>query len=77
MKSVRVQSLDSVPSLAARVEDPTGGLLLVFAGRRSVPGMEPGRLITAVGVVGDVGGHLAMMNPDYEFLASPDGSEVG
>ncbi|NNN19697.1 MAG: APC family permease [Acidimicrobiaceae bacterium] len=77
VKSVRVQSLDSVPSLAARVEDPTGGLLLVFAGRRSVPGMEPGRLITAVGVVGDVGGHLAMMNPDYEFLASPDGSEVG
>ncbi len=75
VKSVRVQSLDSVPSLAARVEDPTGGILLVFAGRRSVPGMEPGRLITAMGVVGEVGGHLAMMNPDYEFLAASEGFE--
>ena len=75
VKSVRVQSLDSVPSLAARVEDSTGGILLVFAGRRSVPGMEPGRLITAMGVVGEVGGHLAMMNPDYEFLASSEGFE--
>ncbi len=73
VKSVRVQSLDSVPSLTARVEDASGGLVLVFAGRRSVPGMEPGRLIAAEGVVGEVGGHLAMMNPDYEFLASSDG----
>ena len=77
VKSVRVQSLDSVPSLTARVEDATGGIVLVFAGRRSVPGMEPGRRIAAEGVVGEVGGHLAMMNPDYEFLASPVGSEEG
>lgn len=46
----------------------------MFAGRRSVPGMEPGRRIVAEGVVGEVGGHLAMMNPDYEFLAAVDGS---
>jgi hypothetical protein len=39
--------------------------------------MEPGRRIAAEGVVGEVGGHLAMMNPDYEFLASPVGSEEG
>jgi len=77
VKSVRVQSMDSVPSLTARVEDATGGLVLVFAGRRSVPGMEPGRLITAQGVVGEVSGHLAMMNPDYEFLASSEGSDGG
>ncbi len=75
VKSVRVQSLDAVPSLTARVEDATGGIVLVFAGRRSVPGMEPGRLIAAEGVVGEVGGHLAMMNPEYEFLAAPDGVE--
>lgn len=72
VKSVRVQSLDSVPSLAARVEDSSGGIMLVFAGRRSVPGMEPGRRIIAEGVVGEVGGHLAMMNPDYEFLPGVD-----
>lgn len=77
VKSVRVQSLDSVPSLTARVEDSSGGLILVFAGRRSVPGMQPGRLIIAEGVVGEVGGHLAMMNPEYEFLALPDSSNDG
>lgn len=75
VKSVRVQSLDSVPSLTARVEDASGGLILVFAGRRSVPGLEPGRRIVAEGVVGEVGGHLAMMNPDYEFLAGPEGMD--
>jgi amino acid transporter len=75
VKSVRVQSLDSVPSLTARVEDSSGGLILVFAGRRSVPGMVPGRRLVAEGVVGEVGGHLAMMNPDYEFLAGPEGMD--
>ena len=75
VKSVRVQSLDSVPSLTARVEDSSGGLILVFAGRRSVPGMVPGRRVVAEGVVGEVGGHLAMMNPDYEFLAGPEGMD--
>ncbi|NNN16230.1 MAG: amino acid permease [Acidimicrobiaceae bacterium] len=72
VKLVKVQSLDSVPSFTARLEDQTGGLLLVFAGRKTVPGIVPGRRVAAEGMVGDVGGHLAMLNPNYEFLPGPD-----
>ena len=34
-----------------------------------------GSRVVAEGVVGEVGGHLAMMNPDYEFLAGPEGMD--
>ncbi|MDA8262561.1 MAG: OB-fold nucleic acid binding domain-containing protein, partial [Actinomycetota bacterium] len=67
VRSVRVQPMDSVPSLAVRLEDGTGAILLVFAGKRQVPGIEPGRRMTAEGTVGEIEGHIAIMNPTYEF----------
>lgn len=75
IKSVRVQSWDSIPSVAVRVEDSTGGILLVFAGRKEVPGIANGRRVSAQGTVGELGGHLAILNPFYEFLPSPDDEE--
>ncbi len=72
VRSVRVQPMDSVPSLAVRLEDGTGGILLVFAGKRQVPGIEPGRRMTAEGTVGEIEGHIAMMNPTYEFAPVED-----
>ncbi len=77
VKLVRVQSWDSVPAFAARIEDSTGGIVLVFAGRRAVPGITPGRRLLVEGMVGEVGGHLAMLNPKYEFLVGPDSEEDG
>ncbi|MDA8115808.1 MAG: amino acid permease [Actinomycetota bacterium] len=72
VRSVRVQPMDSVPSLAVRLEDGTGGILLVFAGKRQVPGIEPGRRMTAEGTVGEIEGHIAIMNPTYEFAPVED-----
>ncbi|MDA8263009.1 MAG: amino acid permease [Actinomycetota bacterium] len=72
VRSVRVQPMDSVPSLAVRLEDGTGGILLVFAGKRQVPGIEPGRRMTAEGTVGEIEGHIAIMNPTYEFAPIED-----
>lgn len=69
---IRVGSSDSVPFLTVRLEDSTGGIILVFSGRKSVPGISPGRRLIAEGMVGEFGGHLAILNPGYEFLASPD-----
>ncbi len=70
VKSVRLQPLDSVPSLAIRLEDSTGAILLVFPGKRQVPGFVTGRKLVAEGTVGELDGHIAIMNPSYEFLAS-------
>lgn len=66
--AVRTRTLDGVPMSVARLEDATGGILLVFPGRRQVPGIVAGATIRASGTVGEFQGRLAMMNPSYEFL---------
>jgi amino acid transporter len=75
IKSVRVQPLDSIPSLAVRLEDASGGIMLVFPGKRTIPGLEPGRLVVATGRIGNIDGHIAIMNPDYEVLSAHDDDE--
>ncbi|MGC8481180.1 MAG: DNA-binding protein, partial [Acidimicrobiales bacterium] len=72
---IRVGSSDAVPYLTVRLEDPTGGILLVFSGRKSVPGIATGRKMIAEGMVGEVGGHLAILNPGYEFLTSVEADD--
>jgi amino acid transporter len=72
---IRVGSSDAVPYLTVRLEDSTGGILLVFSGRKSVPGIVTGRKMIAEGMVGEVGGHLAILNPGYEFLTSVEADE--
>ena len=51
--------------------DESGGLGIVFLGRREVPGVRPGTRMVATGMVGDHGGRLAILNPDYVLLAAP------
>lgn len=76
VKSVRVQPLDSIASLSVRLEDSTGGILLVFPGKRRVAGIDPGRMLCAEGTVGDLDGHIAIMNPTYEFLSSDNNDDI-
>lgn len=66
---MRVQPWADVASLECTVVDDTGGLLLVFLGRRRVAGLELGREVVAEGMVGESRGYLAMLNPDVELLA--------
>jgi amino acid transporter len=74
VKSVSVQPSSVSPSLLCKLVDPTGGLTLVFPGRRKVAGIEPGARLVAEGTVGEQGGRLAIFSPDYELIA-PGGSE--
>jgi hypothetical protein len=74
VKSVSVQPSTVSPSLLCKLVDPTGGLTLVFPGRRKVAGIEPGARLVAEGTVGEQGGRLAMFSPDYELMAA-GGSE--
>ena len=70
VRSVRVQPLAGVPTLECTLYDETGGLAVVFLGRREIPGIGPGAKLTAEGMVSDHQGRLAILNPDYE-LESP------
>ena len=68
LRSMRVQPWAEIASLECVVVDDTGGILLVFLGRRKVGGVELGRRIAAEGMVGESRGYLAMLNPDIELL---------
>jgi hypothetical protein len=69
IRSLRVQPWANVATLECVVVDETGGLLLVFLGRRRVAGVELGRHVIAEGMVGNQRGYLAMLNPEIQLLA--------
>jgi hypothetical protein len=56
--------------------DGSGALLLVFQGRRKIPGIQQGARLVAHGTVGAWEGRLAILNPEYELIAGPDTEEV-
>ena len=73
VRSVRVQPWSDVPSLECTLTDASGAqLMVVFLGRREIPGIRTGTQMVVDGMVGDRRGTLAMLNPDYELLAVPD-----
>jgi len=74
---MRVQPAAGISSLEATVMDSSGSLVLIFQGRRLVPGIETGALLLAEGMVGERGGRTAMINPTYTILASPSQEETG
>jgi amino acid transporter len=55
-------------SLEVQVFDETGGVRLLFFGRTQIPGLEPGTVLRASGMVGEYKGHLALANPRYEIV---------
>jgi RecG-like helicase len=72
VRSMRVQPWSGVATLECTLVDATGGLTIVFLGRKHVAGIAPGTRLVAEGTVGDHGGHLAILNPDYRILAGAD-----
>jgi amino acid transporter len=73
VRSLRVQPWAGVATLECVLVDGTGGIALVFLGRKNVAGLAPGVRMVAEGMVGDHGGRLAILNPEYRILS---GSEV-
>jgi hypothetical protein len=72
IRSLRVQPWAGVPTLEGTLVDDTGGLSVVFLGRRHVPGIRPGTKMVVEGMAGDHGGRLAILNPEYRLLAVPE-----
>ena len=61
------------PTLQVQLTDDQGRLTVAFLGRRQIAGLMPGSRIVVDGTVTDRRGQLVMINPDYEFVATPDG----
>ena len=80
IRSVYVGPVSGSPALEAELYDETGGITLVFLGRRAIPGIEPGAKVRVEGMVGETEGYLAMTNPSYRLLpreGEDDGEEEG
>jgi len=58
-----------VPTLECSLVDETGGIEVVFLGRREVAGIRPGCHLVAQGILGAHHGRLALLNPSYELEA--------
>jgi len=69
VRSMRVQPWAGVATLEVTVYDETGGIVVVFTGRRSIPGITLGRMIEVSGRSNRHRGYLSIVNPHYKLLA--------
>jgi len=72
IRAVESSTIGASPTYRAELCDESGGLTLLFYGRRRIDGMEPGTLVRVEGRVGERHGYLAMANPSYELLPSDE-----
>ncbi|MYV98643.1 amino acid permease [Streptomyces sp. SID3343] len=72
IRAVSPSAETAAPRLEVELYDSTGGLKLLFHGRRNVAGLEPGRRLRVRGIVGESEGHLAMSDPTYDLLPEDD-----
>lgn len=67
LRSVELRPAESLATLVAELYDGTDAVHLVWLGRRSIPGVEPGRTILAKGRIANRDGVKTIYNPDYEL----------
>ena len=68
--SFRIVPRAGTPSLEATVSDGTGSLVIIWTGRRHIPGVAPGKrlVLSGRGTPQGAGGRLTLLNPRYELL---------
>jgi len=65
VQAVEIRDFSGVPTLECTLADPTGSILIVFLGRRQVPGATVGSHMTAEGMVGIHRRTPAIVNPEF------------
>jgi RecG-like helicase len=69
VKALRIQPWsEKIQSLELTLVDGTGGLTVVFLGRRQIGGIKLGARIVVEGTVAETRGQLALLNPAYQLL---------
>ncbi|MFI8433842.1 OB-fold nucleic acid binding domain-containing protein [Streptomyces sp. NPDC079020] len=67
LRTVTLRPRAGVPALEAELFDGTAPLDVVWLGRRSIVGIEPGRRLIASGRVAMSHGRRVLFNPKYEL----------
>ena len=69
VKALRVQPWsEKIQSLELTLVDGTGGLTVVFLGRRHIGGIKLGARLVVEGTVAEIRNQLALLNPAYQLL---------
>lgn len=68
VRALTIRPRAGTPALEADLYDGSGVVTLVFVGRRTIAGIEPGRRLRATGRVTTNEGRRVMFNPRYELL---------
>ncbi|WP_079139008.1 OB-fold nucleic acid binding domain-containing protein, partial [Actinacidiphila rubida] len=67
LRTVTLRPRAGVPALEAELFDGSAALDVVWLGRRSIAGIEPGRMIIASGRIAMNRGRPVLFNPKYEL----------
>jgi hypothetical protein len=67
LRTVTLRPRAGVPALEAELFDGSAALDVVWLGRRSIVGIEPGRMIIASGRISMNRGRPVLFNPKYEL----------
>lgn len=70
IRSLTIRPRAGTPALEAELYDGSGVVTLVWLGRRTIGGVEPGRQLRAMGRITTNEGRRLIFNPRYELLAS-------
>jgi hypothetical protein len=71
LRTVTFRPRAGVPALQAELWDGTGSVTVVWLGRRTIPGIDPGRAIKVRGRITVLGGQRVIYNPIYELRPGP------
>jgi hypothetical protein len=67
LRSVNARTVAGLPALEAELNDGSASLDVVWLGRQVIPGIEPGRELTASGRIAMTRGRPVLFNPRYEL----------
>lgn len=68
VRCITIPPRRSVPVLEAELFDGERSVNLVWVGRRSIVGIDPGVFLVAEGRVANVKGRLTIFNPTYQIV---------
>ncbi len=70
ISSLRIVPRAGTPSLEVTVKDGSGSMVVVWTGRRTIPGVSPGKrlVLSGRGTAQGANGRLTVWNPRYELL---------
>ena len=71
LRTVTFRPRAGVPALQAELWDGTGSVTVIWLGRRTIPGIDPGRAIKLRGRVTALSGQRVIYNPVYELRPGP------